>query len=45
MLPYGSNAPLSDEQLLQVASFILSKRGSNPENPKAPDPERDKICQ
>lgn len=45
MLPFGSNAPLDDEQLLQVASFILSKRGSSPENPKAPDPERDKSCQ
>lgn len=45
MLPFGSNAPLDDEQLLQVASFILSKRGSNPENPKPSDPERDKSCQ
>ncbi|HEY0872072.1 MAG TPA: cbb3-type cytochrome c oxidase N-terminal domain-containing protein [Vicinamibacterales bacterium] len=45
MLPFGSNSPLTDEELLQVASFILSKRGSNPENPKPPDPERDKNCQ
>lgn len=44
MLPYGSNTPLDDEKLLQVASFILSKRGSNPANPKPPDPERDKVC-
>jgi cytochrome c oxidase cbb3-type subunit 3 len=44
MLPYGSNSALDDEQLRQVASFILSKRGSAPVNPKPPDPERDKTC-
>src|SRR5690606_29565649 len=44
MLPYGTAAVLDDEQLLQVASYILSKRGSAPESPKPPDPERDKAC-
>jgi cytochrome c oxidase cbb3-type subunit 3 len=44
MLPYGSNSVLDDEQLRQVASFILSRRGSGPPNPKPPDPERDKTC-
>jgi cytochrome c oxidase cbb3-type subunit 3 len=44
MLPYGSNSALNDEQLRQVASFILSRRGSAPVNPKPPDPERDKAC-
>jgi cytochrome c oxidase cbb3-type subunit 3 len=44
MLPYGSNSALDDEQLRQVASFILSRRGSAPANPKPPDPERDKAC-
>ena len=44
MLPYGSNSVLDDEQLRQVASFILSRRGSAPPNPKSPDPERDKAC-
>ena len=44
MLPYGSNSALDDEQLRQVASFILSRRGSAPVNPKAPDQERDKAC-
>jgi cytochrome c oxidase cbb3-type subunit 3 len=44
MLPYGSNTRLDDEQLLQVASFVLSRRGSAPANPKLPDPERDKDC-
>ena len=44
MLPFGGGTPLTDEQLLQVASYVLSKRGSNPANPKPPDPERDKAC-
>ncbi len=41
MLPYGSGAKLNSEQLLQVASYIWSKRGSNPPDPKPIDPERD----
>jgi cytochrome c oxidase cbb3-type subunit 3 len=44
MLPYGSGQPLTDEELLQVVSYVLSKRGSSPANPKAVDPERDKAC-
>ena len=44
MLPYGSNSALDDEQLRQVASFILSRRASAPVSPKPPDPERDKAC-
>lgn len=44
MLPYGSNTRLDDQQLLDVASFVLSRRGSAPPNPKVPDPERDKDC-
>lgn len=44
MLPFGSNTALDDEQLRQVASFILSRRGSSPANPKPADPERDKAC-
>jgi cytochrome c oxidase cbb3-type subunit 3 len=44
MLPYGSTAPLSEEQLRQLASYVLSKRGSAPANPKPVDPERDKPC-
>ena len=30
--------------LLQVVSYVISKRGSNPNNPKAVDPELDKPC-
>jgi cytochrome c oxidase cbb3-type subunit 3 len=44
MMPYGTGSPLNDEQLRQLASYVLSKRGSNPPSPKAIDPERDKPC-
>ena len=44
MLPYGGGPRLTDQQLLQVASFVLSKHGSHPPNPKAIDPARDKAC-
>ena len=44
MLPYGSGAKLSDEQLLQVVSYILSKQGSHPVSPRAVNPEREKVC-
>ena len=45
MLPYGVGKPLTDEQVQQVASYVLSKHGSAPANPKPMDPERDKACQ
>lgn len=41
MMPYGTNARLSDRQVLQLASYILSKQGSNPPNPKPIDPARE----
>jgi cytochrome c oxidase cbb3-type subunit 3 len=44
MLPYGSSKKLSDEQLLQVASYVISKRGSNPAEPKEIDPAREVAC-
>jgi cytochrome c oxidase cbb3-type subunit 3 len=44
MLAFGTGKPLTDEQLLQVASYVLSKRGSSPSAPKPPDAERDKAC-
>ena len=44
MLPYGGGPKLTDEQLLQLASYVLSKRGSHPPSPKAIDPARDKAC-
>jgi len=44
MLPYGVGKTLTDDQVQQLASYVLSKRGSSPPNPKPPDPERDKAC-
>ena len=44
MLPFGSTQRLTDKELLQVVSYVISKRGSNPNNPKTVDPERDKPC-
>ncbi len=41
MQPFGTNARLSERQVLQVASFILSMKGSNPPNPKPIDPARE----
>lgn len=44
MLPYGTGNALNDDQLVKVASYILSKRGTSPEGPKPIDAERDKVC-
>ena len=40
MLPYGSGATLSKEKLLQLASFIVSIKGSNPAQTKPIDKSR-----
>jgi cytochrome c oxidase cbb3-type subunit 3 len=45
MLPYGTGKSLTEEQVLQVASYVLSKRGSLPPAPKPSDDEHDKPCQ
>jgi len=44
MLPFGGGPKLTDEQVLQLVSYVLSKRGSKPVSPKSPDPARDKTC-
>jgi cytochrome c oxidase cbb3-type subunit 3 len=44
MMPFGTGKPLTEEQLVQVASYVLSKQGSSPAGPKPMDPERDKAC-
>lgn len=44
MLPYGSSNRLSDEQLLQVASYIISMKGTNPPDPKPIEEGRDTKC-
>jgi cytochrome c oxidase cbb3-type subunit I/II len=45
MLPYGNGKPLTEQELQQVASYILSLQGSNPPNPKAADPDRASPCE
>ena len=45
IMPYGSNTKLNDKQLLELASYVVSLRGTNPANPKAPDAAREKACQ
>lgn len=45
MLPYGSTNRLSDDELLQVASYVISRRGSNPADPKPIEEGRDVPCQ
>ena len=44
MMPFGTGKAIGDEQLVQVASFILSRRGTAPVNPKEIEPDRDKTC-
>jgi cytochrome c oxidase cbb3-type subunit 3 len=45
MLPYGSGNKLSDEQLLQVASYIISMRDTHPVDPKPIEEGRDVKCE
>jgi cytochrome c oxidase cbb3-type subunit III len=44
MLPFGTGKPLTDEQALLVASYVKSRHGGAPPNPKPSEPERDKEC-
>lgn len=44
MLPFGSTQRLTDKELLQVVSYVMSRQGSNPANPKPVDPALDKPC-
>jgi cytochrome c oxidase cbb3-type subunit I/II len=45
MLPYGSGKSLTELELQQVASYLISMQGSNPANAKAPDSARDSLCE
>jgi cytochrome c oxidase cbb3-type subunit 3 len=44
MLPFGSSNRLSDEEVLQVASYIISKKGSQPPEPKPVEEGREVEC-
>jgi cytochrome c oxidase cbb3-type subunit 3 len=43
MLKFGNNNKLTDDELLDVASYVISKHGSNPPTPKPVDPSRDQL--
>jgi len=44
MMPFGTGKALDDDQVLKVASYILSKHGSMPPAPKPVDPQLDTAC-
>jgi cytochrome c oxidase cbb3-type subunit 3 len=44
MIAYGSGAPLTDTELHQLSSYIISLRGTNPVNAKQPEPDRAVEC-
>jgi cytochrome c oxidase cbb3-type subunit III len=44
MQPFGVGKPLTDQQTQELASYVLSRRGSNPQNAKPIEPDRDKAC-
>lgn len=44
MPPYGNNKPLSGVQLQKLASYVLSRKGSNPPGAKKIDSQREKKC-
>jgi cytochrome c oxidase cbb3-type subunit 3 len=44
MMPFGTGKALTDDQVLEVASYVLSKHGSAPPNPKPSEPARDVDC-
>ncbi|MGM0587186.1 MAG: cbb3-type cytochrome c oxidase N-terminal domain-containing protein [Bacteroidota bacterium] len=44
MQPYGSGARMSNEEVQQVVSYIVSLQGTEPANAKAPDMNRAEPC-
>jgi len=44
MMPFGSGQVLTEEELGYVAAYILSRQGSAPDDPKPPDPNRERRC-
>lgn len=44
MMPYGSNAPISNEDMTDLISYIASIQGTSPPNPKAVDETRAVEC-
>ncbi|MFN1834496.1 cbb3-type cytochrome c oxidase N-terminal domain-containing protein [Balneola sp. MJW-20] len=44
MVAYGSGAPISNEKVQSLVSYIVSIQGSNPPNPKPADTQRAVEC-
>lgn len=44
MLPFGGGRKLTDTELQQIASYILSKRGAKLSGAKPRDAAREKLC-
>lgn len=44
MMPFGTGVAMSAEEVHLLASYVMSKRGTKPANPKAVDPTREKPC-
>lgn len=44
MQPYGTGIRLTDDQIVDVVSFVVSRAGSNPPDPKSVDAERAVLC-
>jgi len=44
MMPFGTGKALTEHQVLQVASYVLSRHGSSPANPKPIEAGRDVDC-
>ena len=41
----GSGKSLTEQQLQQVASYLISQQGSNPARAKGADPSRASLCE
>lgn len=44
MLPYGTGKALSEDSMMLLVSYVLSKKDTMPANPKPIEADRDKPC-
>lgn len=44
MLPFGGGPALGAQQVLELASYVISKQGSAPADAKVSDPAREQVC-
>jgi len=44
MMPYGGGGEMSNEEVEKVVGYIVSLRGTEPANAKAPNESRAKKC-